>query len=219
MTIQVKICGIKDETALRAAINYGADFIGFVFFEKSPRYISPQNAALLCEKIMDLKKDWQKVALLVNPSDEYIKDVMTNLNPDIIQLHGKEDATRISEIKSITNNSVKIMKCITVSSHDDLKLVNDFTHVVDYMLFDAKPPPGSELPGGNAVSFDWNILSDFSLEIPWMLAGGLDANNVSEAITKSNAMIVDVSSGVEDAPGIKNINKIKEFIKTAKNKL
>lgn len=217
MTVQVKICGIKDEQALRAAINYGADFIGFVFFEKSPRYITPQNAIALCKRVDDLKSNWQKVALLVNPSDEYIKEVMASLNPDIIQLHGKEDASRIAEIKSITKNSVKIMKCISVSNNEDLKAVNDFTLVADYMLFDAKPPKGSLLPGGNAVSFDWNLLYNFSLKIPWMLAGGLDATNVTEAITKSSAKIVDVSSGVEDTPGIKNMNKIKEFIEIAKS--
>jgi phosphoribosylanthranilate isomerase len=216
MTTQVKICGIKDEKALRAAINYGADFIGFVFFEKSPRYISPQNAALLCNQVNDLENNWQKVALLVNPSDEYIIEVMDHLNPNIIQLHGKEDVSRINGIKTLINHSAKIMKCFSISNAEDLKAVNDFIGIADYMLFDAKSPKGSELPGGNAVSFDWNLLSDFNIDVPWMLAGGLNANNVTEAITKSNAKIVDVSSGVEDVPGIKNIDKIKEFIKKSK---
>ncbi|MCP4393715.1 MAG: phosphoribosylanthranilate isomerase [Alphaproteobacteria bacterium] len=225
MTIKVKICGVKDLAVLEAAVDCGADFIGFVFFDRSSRYVSPKAAAGLCKAFNRSVGEWEKVALFVNPTDEYIKEVVADFLPDIFQLHGTENKERILQIRSLFTADIKIMKSFPISSKTDIEAVisSDCLDVVDYLLFDAKPPVGSVSPGGNALSFDWQLLNEINCfkdstcrEIPWMLAGGLSADNVEDAVGQSRAQIVDVSSGVEKSAGIKDPVKIRKFIKVVK---
>ncbi|HSV29693.1 MAG TPA: phosphoribosylanthranilate isomerase [Candidatus Omnitrophota bacterium] len=210
MTVEVKICGITDEDNLDAAVEAGADYIGLVFFAKSPRYIAPADAAELVQLLDDVKK----VGLVVDPDDALLDEVMTHLRLDLLQLHGSESPERLDYIRQ--EYGVPVMKVIPVSTADDLKAAEAYYDGADCLLFDAKPPKGSELPGGNAVSFDWSILAGFSCPLPWMLAGGLTPANVAEAIKVTGAKAVDVSSGVERAPGIKDPAKIRAFIQAAK---
>lgn len=209
--VEVKICGITDEDALDAAVEAGADYVGLVFFAKSPRHIVPDLAA---ELVQFLDEGVAKVGLFVDPDDALLDEVLGHLRLDLLQLHGSETPERVEQIR--LEYGLPVMKVIPVASADDLKAAEAYYGVADRLLFDAKPPKGSELPGGNAVSFDWTILKGFTCPLPWMLAGGLTPANVAEAIRISGAKAVDVSSGVETAPGAKDPDKIRGFIATAK---
>ncbi|MGE5546102.1 MAG: phosphoribosylanthranilate isomerase [Solirubrobacterales bacterium] len=209
--VEVKICGITDEDALDAAVEAGADYVGLVFFAKSPRHIAPDLAA---ELVQFLDEGVAKVGLFVDPDDALLDEVLGHLRLDLLQLHGSETPERVEQIR--LEYGLPVMKVIPVASADDLKAAEAYYGVADRLLFDAKPPKGSELPGGNAVSFDWTILKGFTCPLPWMLAGGLTPANVAEAIRISGAKAVDVSSGVETAPGAKDPDKIRGFIATAK---
>jgi phosphoribosylanthranilate isomerase len=204
--MKIKICGISTIESAIAAESAGAEYIGFVFFEKSPRNVTPKQAA---EIATHLKNETKKVALVVDASDEFLENILREFNPDFIQLHGKENGARTLEIKNKFGK--KIIKAISVESADDLKKAEEFKAIADYILFDAKPPKNSVLPGGNGVSFDWNILKNFSGDYNWILSGGLNTQNVSEAIKLTHAKFVDVSSGVESSAGVKDLEKIKEF--------
>ena len=211
--LTVKICGMNSQTAVDAAIASGVDYLGFVFFPPSPRSLTPKFASSLMEERSD---DFKVVAVVVNPSDKLLEEITNHLAPDIFQLHGSETAEDITNIKQKFNT--KIIKAIKISKLEDFEEVSKFDKVADFMLFDAAAPENTthSLPGGNGISFNWNWLSDASLETPWFLSGGLNISNINEAIKITGATAVDVSSGVEDKAGIKNNKKIIEFMKTVR---
>lgn len=207
----VKICGIRDGAALDAALSGGARFVGFVLFENSPRHVSIEQATPLAAKARGRA---DTVLVTVNASDEQLYRASVNLKPDYIQLHGSESPTRAGEVRKFATKGV--IKAIGVSRRADLAQAVAFEPAVDFLLFDAKPPPGG-LPGGNALAFDWAILAAAAFQRPWLLSGGLTPLNVQEAIAASGAALVDVSSGVESAPGLKDPLAIAEFLAAAKS--
>lgn len=210
MSVAVKICGLNDEDAIDAAIEAGADYIGLVFFARSPRAVDGERAAELTQFIEGV----QKVGLFVDPDDALLDEVLTHVRLDLLQFHGSETPERLAHVRA--EFGVPVMKVIALSEAADLAAIEPFLDVVDQILFDAKPPKGAALPGGNAVAFDWSILKGFRCPVPWMLAGGLTADNVAEAIKATGAQAVDVSSGVETSPGVKDQGKIRAFIAAAK---
>lgn len=210
MAVQVKICGLNDEESIDAALEAGADFIGFVFFAKSPRAVTAEQAAELVQFVEGVNK----VGLFVDPDDALLDEVNSHLRLDLLQFHGSETPERLAQVRD--EYGVQVMKVIPVAAKEDLAAAEPFYDVVDWILFDAKPPKGSDLPGGNAVSFDWSVLKGFTCPVPWMLAGGLTAANVAEAIKATGARAVDVSSGVESSPGTKDPAKIAAFVAAAK---
>ncbi|WP_085906532.1 phosphoribosylanthranilate isomerase [Kiloniella majae] len=214
MATEVKICGINSNDALNAAQEAGAEYLGFVFFPRSPRHVSVEQAAPLAKQV---KPGVKKVGLLVNASDDDIRQITEQAPLDILQLHGGETPERVAEIKR--NFGLEVMKVIKISEQKDFETVSVFEDVSDRLLFDAKPPKDlkNALPGGNAISFDWRLLAGKSWKRPWMLAGGLNCDNVKDAIQISGAPAVDVSSGVEDKPGLKSVEKIFGFTSKAKN--
>ncbi len=207
MDLTVKICGLRTPETLHAAIEAGADWVGFVFFPKSPRHVSLDEAKALAPVVAGGGK---KVALLVDPADELIADVIAALQPDFLQLHGHETPERISEIKQ--RFGVPLIKAVGIADQDDLTRAGAYESLVDWMLYDAKPPKQAVLPGGNGVSFDWTLLKETGKQHHFMLSGGLDAGNVANALAMTGAAGVDVSSGVESAPGIKDTKRIKAFM-------
>ena len=211
MAVEVKICGITDEEAMDAAIEAGADYVGLVFFAKSPRNVDPDRAAELVEFTPG---DVTKVGLFVDPDDAALDAVLTRVRLDLLQLHGHETPERVEAIR--LEYGLPVMKVLSVAEATDLDAALAYQAVADRLLFDAKPPKGALLPGGNAVSFDWSILTGRKWGLPWMLAGGLTPANVAEAVRISGAMAVDVSSGVESAPGVKDPEKIRAFIEAVR---
>ena len=211
--LAVKICGMNSQTAVDAAIASGVDYLGFVFFPPSPRSLTPEIASSLMEKRSD---DFKVVAVVVNPSDELLEEITYHLAPDIFQLHGSETADDIENIKQKFNT--KIIKAIKISEREDFEKVSKFDKVADFLLFDAAAPAttANSLPGGNGISFNWNWLSNASLATPWFLSGGLNISNINEAVQTTGATAVDVSSGVEDNAGVKNNQKIIEFMNTVR---
>jgi len=209
MTVTAKICGINDPEAMRAAISGGASHVGLVFYPPSPRAVNPGEAMALASVVPERVN---KVGLFVDPEDDLIDKTLFVVKLDLLQLHGDEPPERVRDLKQRTGK--KVMKVIKVSEPGDLARAEAYVRIADALMFDAKPPPGMKdaLPGGNAVSFDWRILSGQKWPLPWMLAGGLHAGNVAEAVGLSGAAIVDTSSGVEDAPGRKNVDKIAAFL-------
>jgi phosphoribosylanthranilate isomerase len=209
--MQVKICGIKTYEAALSAINAGADFIGFIFFDKSPRNINLSKAAEI--KYL-LNKRIKTVAVTVNAQENFIAEIVSVLNPDYIQFHGSENVEYISYLKR--KFGIKIIKSVSVSEPLDLLKANKYKDVADFILFDSKPPKGSNLPGGNAVSFDWSILSNLNTNYKWFLSGGLNHNNIKMAKNITSAKFFDVSSGVEIASGVKSEFLINTFINNLK---
>ena len=208
--IEIKLCGLKEPSHIEAAFNLGIKYLGFVFFEKSPRFLRNDSAKSL---ISLTPPGIIKVGLVVNPSDECLNSI-SGLNLDMIQLHGSESINRVKEIKSKFNFS--LIKAICIKEKKDLDLVESYSEVADHLLIDAKPSSNASLPGGNGIKFDWTILEKKSWSFPWFLAGGLNANNITEALRMTKAKKVDLSSGVEDSNGRKSINKIKSFVKKIK---
>jgi len=210
MSVTAKICGINDPEAMRAAIAGGASHVGLVFYPPSPRAVNPGEAMALASVV---PAQVQKVGLFVDPENDQIDKTLFVVKLDMLQLHGDETPERVSDLKTRTGK--KVMKVIKVSEPDDLNRAEAYVRVADALMFDAKPPKGMKdaLPGGNAVSFDWRILSGRRWPLPWMLAGGLTAENVADAVGLSGAAIVDTSSGVEDAPGRKSAEKIAKFLR------
>jgi len=211
VTIEVKICGITDEEAMAAAVEAGADFIGLVFFAKSPRALTPARAAELTD---GLPREVGRVGLFVDPDESVLDSVLSAVRLDLIQLHGAETPERIEAIR--LEYGLPVMKVVGVAEAADLDAAQALLPVADRLLFDARPPKGATLPGGNAVSFDWSVLAGRRWPLPWMLAGGLTPDNVAEAIRISGAPGVDVSSGVESAPGQKDPELIRRFIQAAR---
>lgn len=212
MTINTKICGLSTEETVKAALDAGARYIGFVFYPKSPRNVSIEQAAKLAALVGD---GIQTVGVFVNPGDELLNNAIKKVGIDIIQLHGNEPIERVQYIR--TRFSKTVMKAISVAAIGDISRAREYETKADMLLFDAKAPIDLDnaLPGGNGLAFDWNLIAGYQWRIPWMLSGGLDANNVAEAIKISGAKIVDVSSGIESSPGNKDISKIKAFIEAA----
>ena len=210
MTVTAKICGINDPEAMRVAITGGASHVGLVFYPSSPRAVNPGEAMALSTVVPERV---QKVGLFVDPEDDQIDKTLFVVKLDMLQLHGDETPDRVRYLKARTGK--KVMKVIKVSEPEDLVRAEAYVRIADALMFDAKPPKGMKdaLPGGNAVSFDWRILSGRKWPLPWMLAGGLTKDNVATAVELSGAPIVDTSSGVEDVPGHKNVDKIAEFLR------
>ena len=208
--IEIKLCGLKEPSHIEAAFDLGIKYLGFVFFEKSPRFLGNDSAKSL---ISLTPPGMIKVGLVVNPSDECLNSI-SGLNLDMLQLHGSESIDRVKEIKSKFNFS--LIKAIGIKEKKDLDLVESYSEVADHLLIDAKPSSNASLPGGNGIKFDWTILEKKSWSFPWFLAGGLNANNITEALRMTKAKKVDLSSGVEDSNGMKSINKITSFVKKIK---
>ena len=211
MGVEVKICGLMDEDAVAAAVEGGADYLGVVFFPPSPRNMEPEEAAEILDGVPE---DIIKVGLFVDPEDGFLFNVLQHVRLDLLQFHGKETPERIAQIRMETG--LPVMKACPIAGPEDIENAKAYETVADKLLFDAKPPKEASRPGGNALAFDWKLLKDAVFSLPWMLAGGIDASNVLEAISTSGAKGVDVSSGVESAPGEKDPKLIRTFLKTAK---
>ena len=205
----VKICGLSTAETMQAALDHGADMVGLVFYPKSPRNVSLKQAAALADQA---RGHAQVVALVVDADDALLRNIVQDVLPDFIQAHGNETPQRIAEIHALT--SVPVIKAIKVETAHDVSMAPAFHVVAAMILFDAKAPKGL-LPGGNGLSFDWTLLK--GIGGPFMLSGGLDPSNVTDAIRLTQAPIVDVSSGVESGPGIKDADLIAKFIKAAKS--
>jgi phosphoribosylanthranilate isomerase len=211
MGLTVKICGLKTPDTLDAALQAGADMVGFVFFPPSPRHLGLEGARVLGEQVGGRA---QKVALTVDADDETLGGIVAALRPDMLQLHGKETPERVAVVHS--RFGLPVMKAIPVSTRADLSTVRSYADVCDWLLFDARAPQDATRPGGLGKPFDWTLLGGLEPGVPFMLSGGLDARNVAEALAIAQASGVDVSSGVERAPGEKDANKIRAFIATAR---
>jgi phosphoribosylanthranilate isomerase len=211
MSVEVKICGIRDAEALGAAVAAGADYIGFVFFPPSPRAVTPAEAAALsaCHEGGPVR-----VGLFVDPTDDLLSTTLAVAPLGLIQLQGEETPERVAAIRA--RFGLPVMKALGIGAPEDLAAVDAFAPVVDRFLFDAKPPPGALLPGGNAQPFEWRLLAGRRVPKPWLLAGGLTPGTVAEAIRTAEAPGVDVSSGVERSRGVKDSALIRAFIAAAK---
>lgn len=205
----VKICGLTDAAMVAAAAEAGARYIGFVFFPKSPRNIDFDTAR---ELAAETPPGVMKVALVVNPDDALI-DRITAAPIDMIQLHGSETPERVTEVKA--HSGLPVMKAVGIAGAEDVPKIDAYAEVADQLLIDAKPPKTGELPGGNGVAFDWRLIANREWTVPWMLAGGLTPENVGEAIRLTGARQIDVSSGVESAPGVKDAALIRAFCAAA----
>jgi len=214
MTVQVKICGISTAEAMTAAVEGGAAFVGLVFYPPSPRTVTPAEAAPLAALVPE---GIVKTGLLVDAEDAAIEAVLKEVPLDLLQLHGSETPERVAAIKA--RFGLPVMKVVKLRQQGDLEAAEPFLAVADRLLFDAKPPAAmtEALPGGNALAFDWTLLSGTTWPLPWMLAGGLTPENLARAVAVTGAPAVDISSGVEDAPGVKNPQKIRAFLAAARD--
>ena len=209
--VSVKICGLATVDDVRACADAGANYMGLVFFEKSPRNITLPAARKLA---LAAPLGLAKVALVVNPSDAELDAITGTVPLDMLQLHGRETPERVAEVKA--RYGLPVMKAVGIADGDDLPKLESYFGVADQILVDAKPPKGGELPGGNGLSFDWRLIAGRRWPCPWMLAGGLTPENVAEAVKMTGAKQVDVSSGVEDAPGQKNAKLIQKFVQSSR---
>jgi len=209
MAVDAKICGINSAPALDAAVKGGARFIGFNFYARSPRALDAEAAAALAGRV---PRGISRVGVIVDESNETIDGLLRQMPLDMLQLHGQETPARVGEIRRRFGKPV--MKAIKVAGDGDVESAAAFDGAADWLLFDAKAPPqmANALPGGNAISFDWTLLADRRWNRPWMLSGGLNAGNLAEAVRITGAPVVDVSSGVEDRPGVKSPEKITAFL-------
>ncbi len=210
MAIDVKICGLSTPEAVGAATRGGAKYVGFVFFPPSPRNLNPMDAAPL---VRTVPPNVTRVGLVVDGEDSFLDAIMSHVPLDVLQFHGSESPQRVAEIKN--RYGLPVMKSVAVAGPGDIEKACAYEGSADRLLFDARPPAGASRPGGNALAFDWELIRDQTWKVPWMLAGGLTAENLAEAVAASGAACVDVSSGVEDAPGVKNIEKITAFLQAA----
>ena len=204
----VKICGLTTAETLDAALDGGAAFVGAVMFARSPRNIAPAEAATLFARARGRARI---VAVVVDPDDALLTEIAATLKPDLIQLHGHETQARAEQVRSLTGAG--IIKALPIRTHEDFAPAVDWEPFVDHLMFDAKPVEGSVLPGGVGARFDWSLLADRAFREPWFLAGGLNPDNAAEAATISGAPLLDVSSGVESAPGVKDAGLIAAFLK------
>ena len=208
---QIKICGLSDIASVDAALEAGADMVGFMFFPPSPRYVELPDAADLARRVRSKAK---VVAVVVNPADELLEKIVTQLQPDIIQLHGAEPPARAKEIGD--RFSLPVYKALGIRGIDYLSAAPDFVGSAEGLLFDAKPPEGADRPGGLGMTFDWRILHDYAAPLPTLLSGGLTPENVQQAVEATHLSGLDVSSGVEIAPGQKSPELIRLFIRRAR---
>jgi phosphoribosylanthranilate isomerase len=211
MSLLVKICGLSTRDTLEVALDAGADMVGFVFFPPSPRHVSLETGRDLGRQV---KRRALKVALTVDADDAMLDNIMDALSPDIFQLHGKESVARLRDIKSKFGRPV--MKAVPVATSADLAVLPGYAAVADRILFDARAPKDATRPGGLGAPFDWHLLENLDLKLPYMVSGGLHAANVAEALRVTGAGGADVSSGVESAPGVKDPELIKAFIRAAR---
>ena len=209
----IKICGLSTIEAVDAVIAGGATHAGFIFFAKSPRHLSVGLAAQLSNRAN--AGGLKTVAVTVDATDEELAEIVEIMRPNIIQLHGHETAQRAAEIKA--RYHLPVMKALAISEVADFEKLTPFFGIADRFLLDAKPPKDAVLPGGNAVSFDWTLLKHLAENVDYLLAGGLDASNVKDAIAIAKLPGLDISSGVESAPGVKDIGKIAAFLKAARS--
>jgi phosphoribosylanthranilate isomerase len=209
VAVKVKICGVRTPAIIDIAAKEGADFIGLVFFPKSPRFVELEEARVLAAIA---RGKIRSVAVLVDPDDALVDGVAERVRPDILQLHGRETPERVAAIKA--RACLPVMKAISISHADDAQEAAAYAGIADYILFDAEPSAEATLPGGNGVPFDWEVLA--GLKTPFALSGGLTPDNVTEAISLTGASLVDVSSGVESAPGEKDAGLLRSFIRAAK---
>lgn len=209
--MDVKICGLTEPETLRAAVEGGARYVGFVFFPKSPRYVSVDAARTLA---LQVPPSVCKVALVVNADNALLDEILEHVPIDMVQLHGDETPERVEEVKA--RYGLPVMKALGVSEASDLEAISIYSRVADQLLIDAKPPRNADIPGGNGLAFDWTLLQGRRWAVPWMLAGGLSSENVATASELTGARQVDVSSGVERAKGTKDVGLIASFLQAAK---
>ena len=212
MGVKTKICGISTPEAVSAAADGGAGWLGFMFFARSPRNLAPDAAARLAQPVRGQAKI---VAVLVDPDDAEVDRVAQVLKPDLIQLHGAETPARARAIG--VRAGAGIIKALPVSEASDLARAGEYESVVEHLMFEGRPAPDADRPGGGGQAFDWTLLAGRSFQRPWFLAGGLDPWNLSEAVQQSGAPLVDVSSGVERGPGLKDPALIRAFLDAAKS--
>lgn len=210
MTVTVKICGLSEAEHVDAAVAAGAGLTGYVFFPPSPRSVTIAQVAALTARVPDAVR---RVALTVDADDALLQAIVAGAGIDTLQLHGDETPERVRQVRATFG--LPVIKALPIATQADVEAAQAFDGVADMLLFDAKPPRDATRPGGNAQAFDWGLLTGTAWGVPWLLAGGLDAGNVAEAVRRSGATMVDVSSGVEDAPGRKNAQKIRDFIAAA----
>jgi phosphoribosylanthranilate isomerase len=207
MPIQTKICGINTAESIAAALDHGAAWVGLMFFPPSPRYVPMDQAAALATQAEGRAG---RVGVFVAPDDDLLRQSLAQVPLDAIQLHGKEPPERVAAVKA--RFGLPVWKAVSIAEPADVDTARKYFGTADRLLFDAKPPKGSVLPGGNAVSFDWTLLSGTEWPLPWLLSGGLHAGNVADAVRLTGAQAVDVSSGVESAPGQKDPVRIRAFL-------
>ena len=205
--IKAKICGVREPQIIEVAAQAGAAYVGFVFFKKSPRYVSIEQARLLAQ---NTPTGVAKVGLFVNPTKDELAAVLEAVPLDMVQLHGAETLEQVAQIKQISG--LPVMKALGIASKQDVQIALSYAACVDQLLLDAKPALGAALPGGNGLRFDWSLVSKIAWPVPWMLAGGLTAQNVAQAVQISGAKQVDVSSGVERATGCKDATLVRAFM-------
>lgn len=217
MTLDIKICGLKSEEAVERAVALGASHVGFIFFPKSPRHIEPADAGRLAERARGRAKI---VAVTVDADNDDLDEIVALLSPDILQLHGGESPERVLAVKAVYG--LPVMKAFSLREADDLRRIEPYLGIADRFLFDARPPAGSDLPGGNGVAFDWRLMHLLDGGVDYMLSGGLNKDNVAEALRLTGAPGIDVSSGVERAPGVKDLDLIDAFfaaVRTAESEI
>ena len=208
---RVKICGLRDQAAIDGAVAAGASYVGFVFFPKSPRNVTIDQAQQLAGNV---PLGVAKVGLFVNPDNALLDDILARVPLDIIQLHGSESPERVVEVR--VRYGLPVMKAIGIADEGDLEAIDVYGHVADQLLIDTKAPKNTDRPGGNGEAFDWSLIAQRRWPVPWMLAGGLTKDNVAQAIAITGAQQIDLSSGVETSPGVKSDALMAEFIAAAK---
>ncbi|UHS62659.1 phosphoribosylanthranilate isomerase [Agrobacterium vaccinii] len=206
MKPDIKICGLKSADAIERAVRRGASHIGFIFFEKSPRNIEPDIAGKLVDAVRGSVKI---VAVTVDADNDELDEIIDLLKPDMLQLHGSESPERVLNVKAVYG--LPVIKAFSIRDGGDLAKIGAYIGIADKFLFDAKPPKGSDLPGGNGVSFDWTLLRSLDEGVDYMLSGGLNKDNIAEALDVTGALGIDASSGVESAPGVKDLAMIDAF--------
>ena len=212
MAIAVKICGITSTEAVEAAVAAGAQYGGLVFHPKSPRHVTFEQARVLADRMRGRLKI---VALVADMDDAALAAIVQTVRPDFLQLHGQESAKRTAEIRA--RFGIAVIKALSIAEPSDFDSIADYEDAADMLLFDAKPPSGADRAGGHGAAFDWSLLQGRTFGKPWFLAGGLDPDNVGRAAVVSKARLVDVSSGVESAPGVKDAGLIANFINATKS--
>lgn len=206
MKLDIKTCGLKTEEAVDRAVALGATHIGFIFFEKSPRHIEPADAGRLADRIRGKAKI---VSVSVDADNDDLDEIIDLIRPDMLQLHGKETPERVLTVKAVTG--LPVIKAFSIQTADDLKKIDAYDGIANRFLFDAKPPKNSELPGGNGVSFDWHLLAGLDPSVDYFLSGGLNKDNIGEALRIARPHGIDASSGLESSPGVKDVRMIEEF--------